>query len=503
AEASGKLSGRPGIAAVTRGPGATNASAGLHIAEHDATPMILLVGQIGRGMRGRGAFQELDIVRFFSGIAKWSVEIDAAGRVPELLSRAFHVAMSGRPGPVVLGLPEDLLAEPLAEQAFRRVEVAEPAPSVEHIDRLVETLCAARAPLLLLGGSRWDQMAVAAAQRFAHDWDLPVACSFRRQMLFDHLHPNYAGDLGFGVNPRLATRIRESDLLLLVGGRLAEVPSQGYDLLEIPTADEKLVHVHPDPAELGRVYQPILAINATPGAFLQGVNGRAAPERAPWSEHTRQAHADYLQWSQPAAAADGGIRLEAVFDWLERQLPGDAILTNGAGNYSAWLHRFHRFRAFGTQLAPVSGSMGYGLPAAIAAALAQPGCPVLCFAGDGCFQMTGQEFATAVQYRLPLIVLLIDNGMYGTIRMHQERRYPGRVIASDLQNPDFVALARAYGGYGEWVERSGDFPAAFRRAQASGLPALLHLPVDPELLTPTVSLAQLSAAAASGGQSAG
>jgi acetolactate synthase-1/2/3 large subunit len=491
AEASGKLSGRPGIAAVTRGPGATNASAGVHIAEHDATPMILLVGQIDRKMRGRGAFQELDTGRFFSGIAKWSAEIDDPARVPEMLSRAFHLAMSGRPGPVVLGLPEDLLAEPMAQCRYRRVEVAEPAPSAECVDALIDRLSLARAPLMVLGGSRWDQAAVAAAQAFARSWDLPVACSFRRQMLFDHLHPNYAGDIGFGINPRLAQRVRESDLLLLVGGRLAEVPSQGYSLLEIPDATERLVHVHPEAAELGRVYHPGLAINATPGTFLRSVSQKGPAGDLSRGPLVRQAHADYLQWSQLTLPAPGGLRLEEVFAWLEAQLPANAILTNGAGNYSAWLHRYHRFREFGTQVAPVSGTMGYGLPAAIAARLASPGRPVVCFAGDGCFQMTGQEFATAVQYGLQLIVLVIDNGMYGTIRMHQERRYPGRVIASELRNPDFAALARAYGGYGERVERPGDFSAAFRRAEASGLPALIHLLVDPEAITPSATLSQL------------
>ncbi len=495
AEAQGKLSGRPGVCFVTRGPGATNASAGVHVAQQDSTPMVLFVGQIERGMRGRDAFQEVDYGRLFGGMAKWVAEIDSPGRVPEMVSRAFHTAMAGRPGPVVLALPEDMLVEAAAVAAPRRVEPADPAPTPAGMAALERLLGEARRPLLVAGGSRWSAPAAERLRGFAERFALPVAVTFRRQMLFDHAHPNYAGDIGLGINPALKGLVEDSDLLLLLGGRFSEVPSQSYTLLGIPEPGRTLVHVHPGAEELGRVYHPALAVNATPAAFLEAAESLAPPAAPPvWAARTAAAHAAYRAWSEPPATGPGALRMGAVMAWLRDRLPEDAILTNGAGNYATWVHRFWRFRRFGTQLAPASGSMGYGLPAAIAAKLAHPERDVLCFAGDGCFQMTGLEFGTAVQEGAAVIVLVVDNGMYGTIRMHQEREYPGRVSGTALRNPDFAAFARSYGGHGETVERTGDFAPAFERARAAGRPAILHIKLDPEALTPNRTLSEIRAA---------
>ena len=495
AEADGKLTGRPGIAMVTRAPGATNASSGVHVAQQDSTPMILFVGQIGRSMRGRDAFQEVDYTRFYGGMAKWVEQIDQAERIPEIISHAFHVAMSGRPGPVVLALPEDMLREAAAVQAGLRVEVAEPAPSAAAMARLQELLAKAKKPFLVAGGSRWDPESVVALARFAEAWKLPVGLSFRRQMLFDHLHPNYAGDVGLGINPKLRARIEEADLLLFVGCRFSENPSQSFTLLEIPEPRQTLVQVHAGPEELGRIYRPDLAINATPGQFLALAEQLDAGQSQAPATAVTQAHQAYLDWSHPNMTTPGQVQMAEVMAQLETLLPPDAILTNGAGNYATWVHRFHRFQRFGTQLAPTSGSMGYGLPAAVAGKLRHPERTVVCFAGDGCFQMTCQEFGTAMQAGANLIVLVIDNGIYGTNRMHQERDYPARISATDLINPDFVALAKAYGGYGEKVTRSEDFTAAFNRAQAAGTPALLHLQIDPEAISPATTLSKIRAAA--------
>lgn len=493
AEAWGKLTGRPGICMVTRGPGATNAAAGLHVAQQDSTPMILFVGQIETGMRGRDAFQEVDYRQMFGGIAKWVAEIEDPARIPEMLSRAYHVATSGRPGPVVLALPEDTLAR-TAEVAelppFRPVETH---PSLAQMAELQKRLWAARRPLAILGGSRWNDAARAAFARFAERFRLPVACSFRRQMLFDNLHPNYAGDVGIGINPALAERVREADLLLLVGGRMSEMPSQSYELLDIPSPRQALVHVHAGAEELGRVYLPDLAIHATPIGFCAALEGLQPPNEISWSGSADEAHKSYLAWSGARPQVPGALQMAQVMDWLEENLPEDAVLTNGAGNYATWVHRFHRFRRNNTQLAPTSGSMGYGLPAAVAAGLHSPGRRVVCFAGDGCLQMTMQEFGTAVQDGSAIIVVVVDNGMYGTIRMHQERDFPGRVSATTLVNPDFAALARAYGAHAETVLTADEFGPAFERAAASGGPALLHLKLDPEAITPVRTLSQIRA----------
>jgi acetolactate synthase-1/2/3 large subunit len=492
AEAYGKLTGRPGICFVTRGPGATNASPGLHIAQQDSTPLILFVGQIERGMREREAFQEVDYRAVFGSIAKWATEIDDPARIPELISRAFQVATSGRPGPVVIALPEDMLVEAASVADAPPFEPVETHPGLAQMAELQKLLWAAERPIAIVGGSRWSPQAVGRFARFAERFRLPVAASFRRQMLVPADHGSYAGDLGLGPNPKLIAAIREADLVLLVGGRLSEVPSQSYTLLDIPRPRQALVHVHPDPDELGRVYRPRLAVNASPTAFSAALEGLQPPASIPWRARTDAAHADYLAWSDPSAIRHpGALQLGAVMAHLRETLPADTIFCNGAGNFATWIHRFWPFRAYGTQLAPTSGSMGYGLPAAVGAKRIRTDRPVVCFAGDGDFLMNGQEFATAVQYGLPILVVVIDNGMYGTIRMHQEKHYPGRVSATALTNPDFAALARAYGGFGERVERTEDFAPALDRALASGRPALLHCPIDPEAITPTTTLSAL------------
>lgn len=487
AEAAGKLTGRPGICFVTRGPGATNASAGVHIARQDSTPMILFVGQIARRMRDREAFQEVDYRQMFGGVAKWAVEIDDAARVPEILARAFRVAMQGRPGPVVVALPEDMLDDVAAVPDAPRVVPAAPAPSGDDVARLRAMLAEARRPVVLLGGSRWTPGAVAAMAAWAERHDLPVAVSFRRAQLFPADHPNFAGELGIGPNPALLARIREADLLLMVGGRLSEMPAQSYGLLGIPDPGLPLVHVHADAAELGRVYQPALAIEAAPETFCA-----VLPDfEATGTGRAAEAHAAYRAWSETPEPKPGAFQYGAAITWLRERLPPDAVICNGAGNFATWVHRYYRFRAFGTQLAPTSGSMGYGLPAAVMAKRSRPERIVVALAGDGDVMMTVQEFATAVQYGIAVVVVVLDNGMYGTIRMHQEREYPGRVSATELRNPDFAALARACGGHGERVERTEEFAPAFERGLASGLPAMIHCLVDPEALTPTMTLAAI------------
>ena len=496
ADAHGKLTGRPGICMVTRGPGASNAMAGIHIARQDSTPLIMFVGQIDRSMREREAFQEMDYRAVFGPVAKWATEIDDPTRIPEIVSRAFHVAMSGRPGPVVIALPEDMLTQVAEVLDAPRVEPIESAPAIGQMADLARRLANAKAPVAIVGGTRWTEQAVTQFADFAQRFNLPVTASFRRQMLFPHDHPCYIGDLGLGLNPELLKRIQGADLILLVGGRLSEIPSQSYTLLNIPVPTQKLVHVHPDAGELGRVYRPALAINASAAAFAAELSSLAPPSQIPWSQDTASLHKSYLAWSNPSSVnPPGHLQMNKVMEYLEANLPADAIMTNGAGNYATWLHRFHRFTRFGTQLAPTSGSMGYGLPAAVGAKRVWPDRTVVCFAGDGCFMMHGQEFATAVQYNLPIITLVVDNGMYGTIRMHQEKFYPGRISATELRNPDFAAYAVAFGGHGERVERSEDFPAAFERAKASGKPAIIHLLVDPQAITPTTTIDKIRSAA--------
>ncbi len=495
ADASARLTGRPGIVMVTRGPGATNAAHGIHIAEHDSVPMILFVGQIERGMRGRGAFQEMDYRAFFGSTAKWVVEIDDPARIPELVSRAFHIALQGRPGPVVVSLPEDMLTELATTPDAPFVEPVLAWPGLTQMAALQKLLWTAARPVLILGGGGWTAKAVASVTRFAERFDLPVATSFRRAGLFDAQHANYAGEIGIGPNPRLKDRVAGADLMILLGGRMAEMPSQSYTLFDIPTPRQSFVHIHAGSDELGRVYHPDLGIEASPQTFAAALESLQPPRTLAWSEATRQARTDYLAWSGQSASAPGPVDMAIVVRTLRERLPDDAIVTNGAGNYAIWVGRFFRFRQFGTQLAPTSGSMGFGLPAAIAAKRLYADRVVVAFAGDGCFLMNGQEFATAVHYGLAVVVIVVDNGMYGTIRMHQERDYPARVFGTALTNPDFAALARAYGGHGETVETTADFLPAFERAQASSKPAIIHIKVDPEAITPATTLAAIRKAA--------
>jgi acetolactate synthase-1/2/3 large subunit len=479
AEADGKLTGRPGICFVTRGPGATNASCGVHVAMQDSTPMILFVGQVGRDMREREAFQELDYRAVFGTMCKWATEIDDPRRVPELVSRAFRVAMQGRPGPVVVALPEDMLTELATVADAPRVEPAVAAPAAADMQALAGLLEGARSPLVILGGSGWDEAAVDAVAEFAGRWSLPVCTSFRRTDRFRWDHPCYVGDLGIGPAPKLAAMARDADLLLLIGGRMSEMPSGSYSLLDIPVPRQKLVHVHPGAEELGRVYAPTLAIQAAPRSFAPALAGLSPKAPPAWAAETAPAHAAFLEVSGTPRTLPGDFQYGEVVRWLNERLPDTTVLCNGAGNFAGWMHRHWRFSRLGTQLAPTSGSMGYGVPAAVMAARQNPRATAVAIAGDGDFLMTGQEFATAVQHDIPVMVIVIDNGMYGTIRMHQEREYPGRISATRLVNPDFAAMATAFGGHGETVRRTEDFAPAFERALASGKPAILHCFLDP------------------------
>lgn len=506
AEAHGKLTGRPGICFVTRGPGASHAAIGIHTASQDSTPLILFIGQVGTSMRGREAWQEVDYPAMFGGMAKWVVEVDRPERLPELISRAFHVAVSGRPGPVVMALPEDVLgasAEVADAQPYKRVAAH---PGADDLARLTAMLEASERPFIIVGGGGWDAKACRDFQRFVEAFDLPVAAAFRRQDILDNHHPNYVGHAGLGPNPKLVARIRAADLILAIGPRLGETTTAGYTLFELPRPAQRFIHVHADPLELGRVYQADLPINAgvrefaAAAAVLKPQTSTGGP--APWSAGVKAARADYLA-DQIPGSIPGRLDLGAVMVHLRETLPKDAIFTNGAGNYAIWVHKFHRYGGFRTQLAPTSGAMGYGLPAAIAAKLLEPARDVICFAGDGCFQMSGQELATACQYGAGVVVILVNNGIYGSIRMHQEREYPGRVFATTLENPDFPALARAYGAFGERVEETDAFADALNRARAfaaqTNKPALLELVIDPEAITPSATLTGLRAAALKAG----
>ena len=496
AEAQGKLTGKPGICFVTRGPGATNASAGIHIAHQDSTPMLLFVGQVARDMMGREAFQELDYGAVFGTMAKWVVQIDDAKRIPELVSRAFHVATSGRPGPVVIALPEDMLTDIVETIDALPYAVTETSPSPSAMAELHQRIESAERPVAILGGSRWTNAAVQQFAAFAEHFSLPVYCSFRRQMLFSSDHPCYGGDLGIGANPKLLARIRNADLVLLIGGRMSEMPSQSYELFEIPTPRQQLVHVHVDADELGKMYRAALPIHASPQGFTAALTAMRPSDTPRWSTKTRKAHAEFLTWSDTKPIRiPGPLQMGEVMAHLREVLPADTIFCNGAGNFATWVHRFWPFRAFASQLAPTSGSMGYGLPAGVGAKRLWREREVVVFAGDGDFMMHGQEFATAVQYDLPIIVVLLDNAMYGTIRMHQERNYPGRVSATKLKNPDFCGYAEVFGGHGECVKATEEFGPALARARASGKPSILHCLLDPEAITPGASLTQIRDAA--------
>tara|TARA_B100001971_G_scaffold215059_1_gene256926 strand:- start:2834 stop:4507 length:1674 start_codon:yes stop_codon:yes gene_type:complete len=490
AEAYGKLTGQPGICVVTRGPGAANASIGLHTAFQDSTPMLLLVGQVGRQMQDREAFQEVNHGIFFSEMSKWSAEIRDPSRIPEYLNHAFHSALSGRPGPVVLSLPEDMLREEAEVEDAPPAIPVQPAPAPEQIKQIREMLLEAESPLMVLGGGGWNHEACRIHTEFADQQDLPVAVSFRCQDRMDNDHRCYIGDLGIGPNPKLHQLVQDSDLLIVVGARMGEMTTGGYRLMGIPVPNQKLVHIHPGADELGRVYRADLPINASVQQFAQALSQLETVPSEGWRERTAKARQSYEAFQQPPEAP-GNVNFADVVRHLSEALPADAIITNGAGIYSSWGHRFYRFHKFPSQLGPTSGAMGYGMPAAISAKLVFPEREVVCLAGDGCFMMNGQEMATAVQYGLNLIVLVINNGMLGTIRMHQEKSYPRRVHGTALHNPDFAALARAYGAFGAKVEKTSDFPDLLAEARKAGRPALLEVVVDPEALTPNASLSEI------------
>lgn len=491
ADAYGKLTGRPGICMVTRGPGATNASAGVHVAFQDSTPMILFIGQVGRDMIEREAFQEIDYRRMFGQMAKWVAQIDDAKRIPEYIQRAFHTATSGRPGPVVLALPEDMLRDHVDHfvipPAYKAIEAA-PAP--EDLSALAGLLAVAERPFMVVGGGGWDQQACQDLLAFAEANDIALGTSFRCQDYIDNRHPNYAGHVGIGIDPALAARIKQSDLLICLGARMGEMTTSGYSLISSPLPAQKFVHIHADSEELGHVFYPTLGINATMKAACRALKAMGTVRAVTGSNYVADGHAGFKTFTQPSQSP-GKMQMSAVVRHVRASLPDDAIMTNGAGNYAIWLHRFFEYRSYRTQLAPTCGSMGYGLPAALAAAVVRPQSPVVCFAGDGCFMMTCQEFNTAVQHGLKLIVIVVNNGMYGTIRMHQERNYPGRVSGTEIHDPDFAMMARAMGGHGEMVDKTEDFAAAFERACAFQGPSLIEVLVDPEALTPQKTLSQI------------
>ena len=511
AEAQGKLTGRPGICFVTRGPGATNASIAVHTAFQDSTPMILFVGQVASEQRDREAFQEIDYRQMFGpgtlGLAKWVGEVHSADRLPEYVSRAFHTAMQGRPGPVVLVLPEDMLTTLTAAPVLPCVEPVHAWPAPGALRDLRAMLLEARQPLVIAGGGGWTASACAALQRFAESWNLPVGCAFRFQDLFDNRHANYAGDVGIGINPKLAQRVRDADLVLAIGPRLGEMTTGGYTLLEVPRPHQRLVHIHAGAEELGRVYVADLKMQAAMACAAKALETLSPSATLPWAAWTAQAHNDYE--ANHHAEAVEPLDLAVVVKTIAAWVPADTVYTNGAGNFSGWLHRYLRYPGLHqggrTQLAPTSGAMGYGVPAAVAAALLEPDRTVINIAGDGDFLMTGQELATATGYgagrgKGKLISIVVDNGSYGTIRMHQEREYPGRVSGSDLFNPDFAALARAYGFAAERIERTAAFEPAFRAALKRDHPTLLHLKLDADISTTRSTLTAIRAAALRRGQ---
>jgi acetolactate synthase-1/2/3 large subunit len=491
ADAYGKLTGRPGIAIVTRGPGATQASVGVHTAFQDSTPLILLVGQVASDQVEREAFQEIDFRRMFGPMAKWVAQIDRTDRIPEYVARAFSTACAGRPGPVVLALPEDMLSAEADVRDGLPFQIVQPHPGAEQIERLRGMLEGAKRPFVLIGGAGWTKRTSEDLRTFLEANELPAGAAFRRQDAIDNDSPSYVGDVGIGVNPKLAARVRDADVLLVVGPRLGEMTTSGYTLVEPPVPAQTLVHVHPGAEELGRVYRPELPILSGMEQFAAAVcDLRVTPA---WGDETWAARADYEAWQQPGAMP-GALDLGACIVALRARVP-DAIVTNGAGNFSAWAHRFWRWHEYATQLAPTSGAMGYGVPAAVAAKVVAPERTVICFAGDGDFLMSGQELATAMQYELPIIVLVVNNGMYGTIRMHQERHYPGRVVGTELANPDFAAYARAFGAHGETVTQTSEFAAALERALAAGTSALIELQIDPDAINPRTTLSAIRAEA--------
>jgi acetolactate synthase-1/2/3 large subunit len=493
AEAWGKLTRRPGVVFASRAPGTTNASAGLHIASQDSTPMILFIGQNPRDVMEREAFQEVDYRRMLATQAKMVVQADDAARMSEFVTRAFQVAISGRPGPVVIALPEDMLTDTADAADGRRAEVPLGDPHPDTVTSVLDVLSQAERPMVMVGGGDWDEGDCAALRHFVEAANIPCCATFRRQDKLSNDHPNYVGEIGLGANPKLVQRIQQADVLLVIGARLGDVGTNGYTLMQSPVPQQRLIHVYPEPGELGHVYQPELGVVCRPGRFARALaeHNFNAPD---WSAQTAAARAEFEAWTAPRKVP-GAIQMCEIVQWLDDHMPDETVYTNGAGNFTVWLHRFHRYRALNTQVAPVSGSMGYGLPAAVAAALHSPSAPVICFAGDGDFQMTLNELATAVELGVKVRVLVLNNGMLATIRMHQERSYPGRVSGTTIGGPDFTALAKAYGAYGERVERTEDFAAAWARADAHDGPAVLELMIDPEAISPAMSLTEMRAKA--------
>jgi acetolactate synthase-1/2/3 large subunit len=492
ADAYGKLTGRPGVCFATRGPGATNASLGIHTAYQDSTPVVLFVGQVGNDFVEREAFQEIDYRRMYGQMAKWVAQIDRADRVPEYVSRAFHTAVSGRPGPVVLALPEDMQVETAAVADTGRYQRVAAHPGEADLERLRGMLARAKRPFVLLGGSDWNARACADFRAFVEANDLPVGTAFRRQDLYDNRLPNFVGDVGIGINPKLAERVKTCDLLIAVGARMDEMTTAGYTLVDAPRPKQQFVHVHPGAEVLGRVYQGDLLIHSGMPEFAQAVRKLASVEPRPWKESTKSARSEYEAWLTPEPAP-GALHPGEVMAFLRKRLPPETIVANGAGNFAGWIHRYYQYPGFRTELAPTSGSMGYGVPAGVAAKLVHPERPVISINGDGDFLMNGQELATAAQYGLKIVFMVVNNGMYGTIRMHQEREYPGRVSGTELKNPDFAALARAYGLHGETVEKTADFEAAFERAWKAKTASLIELRIDPEAITTRTTLSAIRA----------
>jgi acetolactate synthase-1/2/3 large subunit len=495
AEAYGKLTGKPGICFVTRGPGATNASIGVHTAYQDSTPLILFIGQVGNDFIDREAFQEIDYRRMYGQMAKWVAQIDRAERIPEYIARAFQVATSGRPGPVVLALPEDMLIDMASVADTRRYQPVQASPSAAQIATLRDMLAAATRPLVLLGGASWTAQACADLRQFAEANALPVGCTFRFQDLLDNAHPNYIGDVGIGINPKLAARVKNADLVIAIGPRLGEMTTGGYTLLASPVPNQRLVHFHADAEELGSVYQGELMINSGAAQACAMLAAMEPVDAAAWRGTVAEAKAELAAYQeQPPIFKDGKAPLDLwqVVQELMAQVPRDTIITNGAGNYASWAHRFYRYGGMRTQLAPTNGAMGYSVPSGIAAKIVDPSRTVVTFAGDGEFMMNGQELATAVQYKAGVIIIVFNNGMFGTIRMHQERDYPGRVSGTSLHNPDFAALAKAYGAHGEVVNATAEFGPALARAlahtRANALPAVIELRYDGNLITPNATL---------------
>jgi acetolactate synthase-1/2/3 large subunit len=495
AEAYGKMTGKPGICFVTRGPGATNASIGVHTAYQDSTPMILFIGQVGSDFMDREAFQEIDYRRMYGQMAKWVTQIERADRIPEYIARAFQVATSGRPGPVVLALPEDMLITKADTPDARRYQPVQASPSQAQIDTLRTMLAEAKRPMLLLGGGTWNAQACADLQRFAEANHLPVGCTFRFQDLLDNAHPNYVGDVGIGINPKLAARVKNADLLIAIGPRLGEMTTSGYSLLTSPVPQQRLVHIHCDAEELGSVYQADLMITSGAPQVTSMLASMAPVDASAWKSSVAEAKAELAAYQEsPPIFKDGKapLNLWQMVQELQAQVPKDTIITNGAGNYATWAHRYFRYGGMRTQLAPTNGAMGYGVPAGIAAKIIDPSRTVVTFAGDGEYLMNGQELATAVQYKAGVIIIVFNNNMFGTLRMHQERDYPGRVLGTTLANPDFAALAKAFGASGEVVDTTAQFGPALERAlahtRATSLPAVIELRYDGNLITPGATL---------------